>query len=140
MDFILLLGRILFVLIFIGSGLQGHLRESAGTIAYARSKGAPNPEALVPATGVAMLLGSAMIILGIWGDVGALVILACSLPFAYFIHDFWRVSDPQERQNQMAHFMKNLSIAGGALILFWIFNQGQDAVPATLGSPLLGRW
>jgi hypothetical protein len=33
------------------------------------------------------------------------------------IHDFWNVEDPQQRQNDMANFSKNIALAGAALAL-----------------------
>jgi uncharacterized membrane protein YphA (DoxX/SURF4 family) len=32
-------------------------------------------------------------------------------------HRFWEETDPLEKQTQMSMFMKNLSIAGGGLVL-----------------------
>jgi len=33
------------------------------------------------------------------------------------MHNFWAVSDPLMRQMQMAHFMKNVSMLGAALLI-----------------------
>ena len=35
----------------------------------------------------------------------------------YFFHDFWTLSDPQARQEQMIQFMKNLGLMGAMLIV-----------------------
>jgi putative oxidoreductase len=33
------------------------------------------------------------------------------------MHKFWTVTDPMMAQNQMVHFMKNVSMLGGALLV-----------------------
>ena len=77
-----------------------------------------------------------MVALGIWGDVGALIVAAFLVGMTPIMHAFWKIDDPQMQQMQMAMFMKNVSMLGGALILFWIFNQVQGAAPLTLTDPL----
>jgi hypothetical protein len=42
------------------------------------------------------------------------------------MHGFWRETDEQLRSKQMAHFMKNRAMAGGALLLFYAYNQLQE--------------
>ncbi|MEZ5259824.1 MAG: DoxX family membrane protein [Ilumatobacteraceae bacterium] len=64
------LGRILFSLVFIGSGV-GHLTQTASSAEYAAYKKVPSPKAMVQFTGVAMLLGGIAVILGIWMDLAA---------------------------------------------------------------------
>jgi hypothetical protein len=33
------------------------------------------------------------------------------------MHDFWNANDPQQRQNDMINFSKNMALAGAALAL-----------------------
>ena len=35
----------------------------------------------------------------------------------YYFHDFWTLSDPQAKQEQMIQFMKNLSMMGAMLFV-----------------------
>jgi uncharacterized membrane protein YphA (DoxX/SURF4 family) len=42
------------------------------------------------------------------------------------MHDFWTQTDAQAKQTEMISFFKNISMAGGALIIF--------AIAATEGS------
>lgn len=139
MDVVFLAGRILFALIFLNSGLRGHLLEAKGSIAYAKSQNAPAPELLVPLSGVAILAGGLLVALGVWADLGALICAAFLLAMNVTMHAFWRFDDPQMRANQFAHFMKNLAVVGGALVIFWAFNQAQGAAPLSIGDPLFGR-
>lgn len=86
---------------------------------------------MVPASGVAMIVGGIMIALGIWADVGALILLAALVPVSFIMHAFWKQSDPQAQQMEFTNFFKNMQVAGGLLIVFWVYNQGQD-LPASL--------
>jgi putative oxidoreductase len=137
MDWVLLIGRILFALNFVFAGLGFHLRQRAMATEYARSMGAPLPELAVPATGVAIAVGGAMVVLGFWVDLAALALAAMVLSFAYWMHAFWKLEDPMEKANQMAHFFKNTQLAGGALILFFLFYEFGEAIDLTVGDPSL---
>lgn len=113
---VFLLGRILFSLVFVGSGI-GHLTQTEGSAQYAAYKKVPSPKLAVQASGVLMLLGGLAIILGIWMDLAALGIAILLLMMAFMMHRFWEETDGQTKQVEMAQFMKNVSIAGGALVL-----------------------
>jgi uncharacterized membrane protein YphA (DoxX/SURF4 family) len=139
MDVVFLVGRILFALIFIASGLTGHLTQARQTAQYARSQGAPAPELMVPLSGVVILVGGLSVALGIWADLGALLLAAFAFSVAFFMHPFWREQDPQMQQNQMAHFMKNMALVGGALVLFYAFNQLQGHAGLSITDPLFHR-
>lgn len=122
MELIELIGRLVFVGMFVLSGIT-HFAKREAYVAYTRSMGGPAPEVMVPATGVMLFAGGVMIALGVWADLGALLLVAFLIPTAYFMHAFWKVDDQQMRQNQQAHFMKNLSLAGAALALFALYQQ-----------------
>jgi uncharacterized membrane protein YphA (DoxX/SURF4 family) len=126
-DVVFLIGRILFALLFVSSGFMAHLGKG-GKVGrdYARSLGAPAPDILVPLSGVAIIAGGAMIALGIWADLGALLVIGFLVSITPIMHAFWKVDDPQEQQIQSAMFFKNVALLGAALIIFYIYNQGQD--------------
>ncbi len=135
MGWLYLVGRILFALIFIGSGGYGHFGHLSGTAEYARAKGVPAPRALVLLTGVMLLAGGLSIALGFWMEIGTWLLVVFLLVAAFKIHDFWALSDPMQRQAEQAQFMKNLSMAGAALIMYWfIRNCGYG--PLTIGQPM----
>jgi uncharacterized membrane protein YphA (DoxX/SURF4 family) len=77
----------------------------------------PNPKIMVQSSGVALALGGAAIILGVWLDLAGLLAAVLVLIIAFMMHRFWEETDPQTKQTEMVMFMKNLSIAGGGLIL-----------------------
>jgi putative oxidoreductase len=120
MEVIGLIGRLLFVAIFLNSGIN-HFRERDSMAAYARSSGAPAPELTVPLTGAMIFVGGALIAIGVWPDVGALLLAAFLLPAAFYMHAYWKVEDPQMRTMQMHHFFKNVSMFGASLTLFYVF-------------------
>jgi putative oxidoreductase len=125
--------------VFLFSGATVHLIQARQGIEYARVYRVPAPEVLVPLSGVMAVVGALFVILGIWADLGALLLIAFLLPVAFFMHAFWRETDEQMKANQMAHFMKNMALAGGALILFYAYNQLQGAAGLTITDPLFGR-
>jgi uncharacterized membrane protein YphA (DoxX/SURF4 family) len=77
--------------------------------------------------------------LGVLADVGALLLAAFALSIMPIMHAFWKEADPQMQQNQMAHFMKNLAIVGGALVIFFTYNQLQGDAPLSITDPLFSR-
>jgi uncharacterized membrane protein YphA (DoxX/SURF4 family) len=135
-DWLQLIGRLVFAAMFLRSGVN-HFAKREQMIGYARMKGAPAPGPLVPLTGLMIFVGGALVALGVWGDLGALLIATFLVPTAYFMHDFWAVEDPQARANEHAHFMKNMSLAGAALVLLYLFQQFGDEIGLTVGDPSL---
>jgi putative oxidoreductase len=132
MEVVELLGRIVFAFMFVMSGVK-HFRQREGMVAYSRAMEAPAPEVGVPLTGAMILAGGLLIALGLWADLGALLIFAFLVPTAYFMHGYWRLEDPQQRQGQKIHFEKNLSLAGAALLVFFLFNQFGPEIGLTIG-------
>ena len=139
MEWIFLAGRILFSIMFFESGIKGHFLGRKGTAAYARQSRAPLPELSVPATGAMIAAGSIMVALGVWGDLGALLIAAFLIAITPVMHAFWRETEPMARQFQRINFMKNVAVLGGALVLFYIWNQLQGKAGLSLTDPLFGR-
>jgi len=111
---VVLLGRVLFGLIFVMAGTN---HFSSQTIAYSASQGVPLAAFAVPLSGVIALAGGLSILLGYRAKIGAWLVvlfLACVTPM---MHRFWAVTDPMMQQMQMVMFMKNLSMLGGALLI-----------------------
>ena len=135
MDVVALIGRLLFAAMFINSGVN-HIKEREGMTAYARSQGAPAPELGVPASGLLILVGGVLLALGLWPDLGALLIAAFLVPVTFFMHPFWKVSDAQQRKMQEIHFWKNLSMTGASLLVFALFAACGDHIGLMAGGPL----
>lgn len=135
MDVVALIGRILFAAIFLASSF-GHLTQTEAMAGYAGSKGVPMPKLAVLASGVIMAVGILLIVLGIWADLGALLLVLFLLPTAFLMHAFWRETDGQARQVEQVQFMKDISLAGGSLLLFALFVELGDDLGLTITGPL----
>jgi putative oxidoreductase len=139
MDVVFLIGRILFVIPFVMS-VQIHLINWRGGVQYARMYNVPLAELGVPLTGVMALLGGLSVLLGVWGDVGALLIAAFLLLITPFMHAFWKETEEMQKAIQMAMFTKNLALLGGALVVFYVWNQLQGDAGLSITDPLFSRW
>jgi putative oxidoreductase len=111
---VFLLGRILFAAIFV---MAGPSLFSIGTIAYAAQAGVPAAKILVPIAAVLAILGGLSVLLGYRARLGAWLLVAFLVPVTLAMHKFWGISDPAAAQVQMAHFMKNVSMLGAALLI-----------------------
>ncbi|MDQ3986023.1 MAG: DoxX family protein [Actinomycetota bacterium] len=136
MDVLILLGRILLSVHFVFSGLMFHIGKREMAAQFAQSKGVPAAALAVPLSGIVAVVGGLMVLLGIYADLGALLLLIFILPTSFFMHVFWKEQDPQEQANQQVHFFKNVQIAGGALLVFVLFAYGGEAVGLTITDPL----
>jgi uncharacterized membrane protein YphA (DoxX/SURF4 family) len=136
MDVLVLIGRILFVLLFLGSGVA-HLTQTKAMAGYAASRGLPAP---VPATvfsGVLLLVGGLSVLLGIWPDLGALLLAVFLFPTAFLMHAFWKETEPQARQMEQTAFLKDVALGGAALMLLAFFGFMRDDLGLTITGPLL---
>lgn len=120
------LGRLLFSLIFLMT-IPGHFTQ--GYIGYAASQGVPMPSLLVPLSGVIAFLGGLSVTLGYKTKIGAWLIVVFLVPVSLLMHNFWAVTDPMMHGVQLALFMKNVSMLGGALLLTY-FGAGPVSLDA----------
>ena len=130
MKFELLIGRILFSSIFLISVPQLFTR---GSVQYAASEGVPWASVLVPIAGVLALLGGLSVLLGFKARWGAWLLVLFLVPVSVMMHAFWAVKDPTMAQMQQIHFMKNMTMLGGALLVVY-FGSGPVSVDAWLGA------
>jgi putative oxidoreductase len=111
------LGRALFAAIFLLS-VPGHF--TSAYIGLAGQAGMPMANVLVPLTGLMLLAGGLCVLLGYHARIGAWLLFLFLIPTGFLMHNFWAVTDPVMRSMQQAHFMKNLALAGGALLIaYW---------------------
>jgi putative oxidoreductase len=134
LDWNYIIGRILFSSIFLLSGIN-HFAKMDAMKQYASYKGTPAPGLMVPLTGLMILAGGLSILLGVYMEIGTWLIVLFLLPTSFLMHDFWKLPDPMERANQQAHFLKNMAMTGGALIVYWMV-QVHGYGPFTLGEPM----
>ncbi|HYI86855.1 MAG TPA: DoxX family protein [Burkholderiales bacterium] len=111
----MLVGRILLSLVFLIAGYR-KLMGVAASAGYFAKLGFPMPEVLVWVA-IAVELGGAILLIVGWKTRWAALLLALFTLIATFAaHRFWEV-DPAQYANQMNHFLKNLAIVGGMVIL-----------------------
>ncbi len=126
MEWLVLIGRILFSLIFILSGLN-HLMKLDQMSQYAAANGVPAATLATIVTGVMILLGGLSVLLGYKSKIGAWLLVIFLIPTAFMMHKFWGLDNAMESANQMSHFMKNLSMAGAALLIYY-FGSGPKSL------------
>ncbi len=106
-----LAGRALIALIFLLSGIDKFVHRAA-TLGYMKSAGLPYPEVLLVASGVIESLAAAAILIGWNTRWAAAALLLWMIPATLIFHN------PAAGQEAMVHFMKNLAIMGGLLVLW----------------------
>lgn len=132
-----LAGRILFALFFgVVAGIGGHIRQSAAMEGYAKSMRFPIVAIAGWPTGLWLVIASASIGLGAWGDVGALMIAAFVVPAAAWFHRFWEIEDQMQKLMQTGFFYRNVIALAMSLALFGIFAGLGPDLPFTLTDPL----
>jgi uncharacterized membrane protein YphA (DoxX/SURF4 family) len=72
--------------------------------------------------GVWLLLAVLSMVLGVWPDVGALMMAAFLIPTTFLFHAFWTFSDATQRRTQQSNFYRNISLLGATLALFALFS------------------
>ena len=93
MDELWLIGRILFCALFIASGI-GQLVDLEGSTRYATAKSIGPARTGVIASAVALIIGGVSVLFGIWGDLGALLLVITLIPLTFLMHQFWAERDP----------------------------------------------
>lgn len=117
MKYLLLAGRILFSAIFLLSA-PGHFSEPS--ISFAVAKGLPMANVLVPLSGIVEFLGAVSIITGYKSRYGAWLLVLFLVPVTFVMHNFWTLTDPMQKQMDMAMFMKNIALIGASLIIAYL--------------------
>ena len=124
---LVLVARILLAAIFISAGLS-KLAGFDGTVGYIASKGLPVPAVLAALTIALEVLGGIAVVIGYKARVAGFLLASFSVVAAFIFHNFWAVpADQAYIQNIM--FMKNLSMAGG-LLLLTVFGAGGFSIDA----------
>jgi len=112
------IGRILLALIFVVSGV-GKITGYAGTAAVMAAKGLPMVDVLLPLTIAVELGGGLLLALGWKARWAAAALLLFLIPTTLIFHQFWGI-EPKLAQMQKIHFLKNVAIMGGMLMVLAI--------------------
>lgn len=109
------IGRLLLVTIFLASGANKVMdwQQPAQMMA---DKGLPAVNVLLSVAVALEIIGGLSVLLGIYARLGALMLLAFLVPVSVIMHDFWTLEGAQQMP-EMINFMKNVSIAGGVVLV-----------------------
>ena len=136
MDVVFLIARILFSLLFLMSGVA-HLLKADDMAQFAAYKKAPGGKAGVILSGVLLVVGALSVLLGVFGDIGSLLIVAAMLPITFFMHAFWKETDAQAKMSEQTAFNKNVALIGAALAFFVLFATPAVSVGITVTTNLI---
>jgi uncharacterized membrane protein YphA (DoxX/SURF4 family) len=117
MNAIVLIGRILFGGFFLMSGIN-HFTKLEAMTGYAKYKKLPAAKLGVLISGLMLVIGGIYIVLGYYADLGALLLAILLVLAAVIFHNFWKETDATAKQTEMMAFMKDIALAGGALVIF----------------------
>ncbi|VTT88093.1 Terminal quinol oxidase subunit [Halorubrum sp. DM2] len=124
-----LLGRLIFGVTLAFMGLN-HFMDLETMAGYAEFKGLPAPKFSVIASGTVLVLGGLGVAAGAFPVLAAGALAFFLVVSAVTMHDFWSMDDPEEKQNEMTSFLKNVYGAGAALALLAV---GGTAWPYAVG-------
>jgi putative oxidoreductase len=114
MRYPVLIGRILFALIFIMAAPRHFPQEGAQ---HAAELGVPFAAVLVPSSGIMALAGGLSVATGYKARWGAWLLVGFLIPVTLMMHAYWKLQDPAAKHVQQAMFAKNMSMLGAALLL-----------------------
>ncbi len=119
MDYALfgIIGRVLFGGYFLWNGIQ-HFKNYRSYAGYAAHRHVPMPTAGVLVSGALIFIGGLGILLGMYWRVAILCIIVFLAVVSFFMHAFWKESDPQARSGEQIAFLKNIALIGAAFLLF----------------------
>jgi len=117
-DVVLLLGRVLMAAIFLNSGFH-KLAGLDGFAGYLAGHGVAVGAYPIPILAACIeFFGSLCVLIGLGTRYAAVLLALFTVVAALIGHRFWEISDPGMYMNQMNHFMKNVTIVGGFLLLY----------------------
>lgn len=114
---LILIGRILLAWVFVGSA-YGALSNFSGSIGYFRSLNLPIPELFTITSIVVEALISVGLILGVGTRYCAVLMFVFVLAATIAGHRYWEYPAGAQQIGQYNHFLKNISIMGGAMLIF----------------------
>jgi putative oxidoreductase len=114
-DIVFLIGRIVAGGFFLTNALN-HFAKIEMMAGYAQAKGTPAPKASVAGSGVLLLLGGVSLLLGYHPTIGAALLVIFLLGVSFKIHNYWAVTDPQQKMSEQVNFMKNMALVGFLLM------------------------
>jgi putative oxidoreductase len=110
-----LFGRILFSTVFLFSGLTKVMAFSMMS-GFAQAKGMPFPTLMIAGAAALEILGGLALLSGFQTRITAWILFVYLIPTTLIFHNFWTLTGAGQ-QDALVHFLKNLAIMGGLLIV-----------------------
>ena len=115
-EILFLIGRLLFGGLFVYNGVN-HFKNYAAIRGYCAYKRVPMPGASAIISGVWLLVAGSSVIVGFRPEIALVLIILFLLGVTPVMHDFWNVSDANQRLGEMINFTKNAALMGAALMM-----------------------
>ena len=110
-----LAGRVLLSAIFLTSGVS-HILQWRHSTDLMEQEGVPLPNLLLVLAIVCLLLGGLSVLIGLRARLGAVLLILFLIPTTLVFHGDWTAGS-SGASDQMLHFMKNLGLLGGLLMV-----------------------
>ncbi len=114
MNYIFLLGRVLFSTIFI---IKSFEHFSHATILRAQEAGIGMAQFFVPLSGIIALLGGLSLLLGYKAKKGAWLLVIFLLPTTFLMHNYWNAENTFALMMHQYCFWKNIALLGAAVMI-----------------------
>ncbi len=118
-DYMDLIGRILMSIIFYFEAYDKIFYMTPTKATMTEWSITWNQNLLIYGSGFCLILGATLILIGYRSGLGAFLILLYWIPLTFILDKFWEIplADHETRRSVALHFMKNIAIAGGLLLL-----------------------
>jgi putative oxidoreductase len=110
------LGHTLLSTLFISGGWSAFVNPDGRAQKVAQA-GVPLARQATILNGAAMTLAGSALALDIAPKLASLVLIGTLIPTTYIGHAFWQEDAPANRAGQRIHFLKNVAVLGGLLIV-----------------------
>ncbi len=111
------LGRVMLCTIFFLSAVGNKIPNFKAVAEAMEKEGVPAPQIMLVGAIVFLIAGSISVVVGFKARIGAALLLVFLILATYYFHDFWTLTDPQAKQDQMIQFMKNLGLMGAMVLI-----------------------
>jgi len=125
-----LVGRLVFGGFFLYNGIN-HFLQHKTLSQYVQAKKVPMADIAVAVSGIALIVVSTSILLGVKPKLGAAAIIGFLASASPTMHDFWRSQDPKQRMDDTINFAKHMALLGGALALLAVEESPAPPLPTT---------
>lgn len=113
-----LIGRVLFAFVFLMSGVA-HFMQKDQMVGFAKARGVPAAGIAVPLTGAVIIAAALMLVIGFHPQTAGWLLFVFLLGTSFLMHPFWEETDPGQQQMEMIQFMKDMALAGAALLVVY---------------------